>query len=54
MLYKISGLWYSTKRNETIGNRRNKTKQLVIDKTKRNETIGIQRNKTIFDPPKKW
>ena len=46
MLYKISGLWYSTKRNEM--------KQLVSDETKQNETIGIRQNKTIFDPPKKW
>ena len=48
-----------TKRNETIGDRRNeteqnKTKQLVIDKTKRNKTIGIRRNETTFDLRKKW
>ena len=35
-----------TKRNETIGIRRNETK--------RNETIGIRRNEIIFDPRKKW
>ena len=35
----VLGLWYSTKRNETIGNQRNETKQLVFDETKQPLTL---------------
>ena len=52
MLYKISGLWYSTKRNETIGNQRSKTKQLVIDKTKRNKQLVFDETKQSLTPQK--